>query len=194
MRSLNTSTFCILNKAIAVEPFPVTQWDFQCQHRAYLLFHEMALLLPQGEFQMGWREGHWLHLTLRGEEMKASCVSWLVKLLVDSLVLCGSVAVNGLSIRKVRFTPRLAPGHYCIDVGVYIHINTPSLTNCQKKQICHFLPISPEDFTDRHVQMNFWIGMVSWAMSTEEWVSWTYAWRKGKRNKVTLSVVNRVGM
>lgn len=74
---------------------------------------------------------------LRGEEMKASCACWLVKLLVDSSVLCGSVTINGLSIRKVRFTARLAPGQYCIDVGIYIHVNTPSLTNFQKKQRCH---------------------------------------------------------
>jgi len=179
IRPLNTSTFCILNKAIAVELFPVTQWDFQCQHRAYLPFHKMALLLPQGESQIGWREGHWLHLMLREEEMRASCVSWLVKLLVNSSVLCGSITVNGLSIRKVRFTPRLAPGQYCIDVGVYMHINTPSLTNCQKKQRCHsvfqFLPRILLIDTSKWSRV-VWLGSGWTQWSLRSFPTWVILW------------------
>lgn len=41
---LNTSTLCILNKAIAVEPLPVTQWDSQGQRRTYLPFLKMPSL------------------------------------------------------------------------------------------------------------------------------------------------------
>lgn len=97
---LNTSTFCILNKAIAVELLPVTQWDSQCQHRTYLLFLKMASLFPKEDSHVGWREGHWLYLVFGGGETKACCVSLLVKLLMDRSALRGQCwTVNGLSTK-----------------------------------------------------------------------------------------------